>query len=299
MNGGRGTGAAKGSSAGALDEKALGKRLQEARLAAGFTQQSLCQAAGLSYSTLTKIERGAIKAPSIFTIQTLALSLGTGLDELMGMAPVGAKTLQKKVSKGGVRFVYFDINGCLVRFFHQAFTKLAAETGAAPEAVESAFWHYNDDVCRGKMSMEMFNKEFAKRIGAKPFDWEEYYLDFVEPIQGTRELVEWAAQHYRVGLLSNIMPGFVTAMLAREILPNVQYDAVVDSSEVGAIKPEAKIFETATKAAGVKASEILLIDNERPNLMAASKSGWHALWFDDYRPDESIVRVRETLEPAE
>ena len=60
-----------------IDEKALGRRLQEARQAAGLTQQALCQKAELSYSTLAKIERGAIKAPSIFTIQSIAAALGT------------------------------------------------------------------------------------------------------------------------------------------------------------------------------------------------------------------------------
>ena len=47
-------------------EVGLGRRLQEARKKANFTQQELCQKAGLSYSTLAKIERGAIKSPSIF-----------------------------------------------------------------------------------------------------------------------------------------------------------------------------------------------------------------------------------------
>src|SRR5690554_1245969 len=56
----------------AMDEKGLGKRLQLARQSAGLTQQALCHKAELSYSTLTKIERGAIKAPSIFTIQNIA-----------------------------------------------------------------------------------------------------------------------------------------------------------------------------------------------------------------------------------
>ena len=45
-----------------MNEKGLGHRLQQARQAAGLTQQALCQKAGLSYSTLTKIERGAIKS---------------------------------------------------------------------------------------------------------------------------------------------------------------------------------------------------------------------------------------------
>src|SRR6266702_4613318 len=101
-----------------LDEKSLGQRLQAARQAAGLTQQALCQKAGLSYSTLAKIERGAIKTPSIFTIQTIAAALGTTLDGLLQNTTRPTKKAKLR-SKSGVRFVYFDINGCLVRFFHR------------------------------------------------------------------------------------------------------------------------------------------------------------------------------------
>src|SRR5579863_3252305 len=118
----------------AMDEKRLGRQLQNARRAAGMTQQALCQRANLSYSTLAKIERGAIKSPSIFTVQQIAAAVGTSLDVLLGVG-TGKPAKQKAVSKSGVRFVYFDVNGCLVRFFHRAFTQLAHETGEPPDAV--------------------------------------------------------------------------------------------------------------------------------------------------------------------
>ena len=145
-----------------MDEVGLGKTLQQARQAAGLTQQELCQRASLSYSTLAKIERGAIKAPSIFTIQSIAGVLGLTLNDLLGnVAPVTPVSTKKR-SKSGVRFVYFDINGCLVRFFHRAFTALAEETGAPSDLIETTFWHYNDAVCRGDMTLESFNDAFAK-----------------------------------------------------------------------------------------------------------------------------------------
>jgi HAD superfamily hydrolase (TIGR01509 family) len=263
-----------------------------------MTQQVLCQKANLSYSTLAKIERGAIKSPSIFTVQTIAAALGVSMDSLLGV-PSTAASAPKKVSKSGVRFVYFDINGCLVRFFHQAFTEIAADTGATPDEVESAFWHYNDDVCRGTMSLHDFNAAFAKRLHVPQIDWQKYYMEAAEPIAATHELVEWASKNFQTGLLTNIMPGFVDAMRARKLIPDVAYDAVVDSSQVGFIKPEPKIYELATERAGCKPSEILLIDDSRANLMAAEHSGWHVLWFDDYRPKDSVARIRKTLEPAE
>ena len=66
-----------------MDEKALGKRLQLARRRAGLTQQELCQVASLSYSTLAKIERGAIKSPSVFTVASIASATGTDIETLL------------------------------------------------------------------------------------------------------------------------------------------------------------------------------------------------------------------------
>lgn len=282
-----------------MDEKSLGARLQSVRRSAGLTQQELCHAAGLSYSTLAKIERGAIKAPSIFTIQSIAAALGTSLDTLIGLsaAPVAVPDVSKKTAQNGVRFVYFDVNGCLVRFFQGAFTRLAHESGVPVDEVESAFWHYNDDACRGDLTMEEFNAAFAKRLRLPSLDWQRYYLDAVDPIMEMHGLVSWAAEHYHVGLLTNIMPGLVDAMRAKSLLPNVPYDAIIDSSQVGAIKPEQRIYEIATERAGVTPQEILLVDDDRSNLRAAEHFGWRVMWFDDYQPEAFADRIRETLTP--
>lgn len=276
-----------------MDEKGLGQRLQTARVRGGMTQQQLCQQAGLSYSTLTKIERGAIKSPSIFTIQSIAETLGVGLDELLGVTSRAVP--KKRRSRSGVSFVYFDINGCLVRFFHAAFAHLAADAAVTVDTVEAAFWHYNDAVCRGEMTMEEFNRNLAKAVGLSSVDWLEYYLRVVEPIPIMDELLPWVAEHYRIGLLTNIMPGFIKALQEKDLLPAVKYDVVIDSSEVGLIKPEEDIFALATKKAGCSPSEILFVDDSRTNLMAAQKLGWRVLWFDDYRPDESVEHVRAAL----
>jgi FMN phosphatase YigB (HAD superfamily)/DNA-binding Xre family transcriptional regulator len=280
-----------------MDEKGLGRQLQAARVKAGMTQQELCHQAGLSYSTLTKIERGAIKSPSIFTIQNIASALHVGLDELLGVSSPARSN--KRRSKSGVEFVFFDINGCLVRFYHRAFTRLAETSGAPADVIETTFWHYNDEVCRGDMGMDEFNRAFAKALGIPKVNWLEYYLEAIDPIEEMHDVVRWTAQNYKIGLLTNIMPGFIAVMRERGILPDVQYDIIIDSSEVKSIKPEAAIYESATKAAGCKPGEILLVDDARTNLMAAEKQGWHVLWFDDYRPEESITRIRSALEIAQ
>lgn len=281
----------------AMDERGLGKQLQRARQDAGLTQQQLCSKANLSFSTLTKIERGAIKAPSIFTIQAIASALDLSLDDLIGHSASYSEGRQLLKTKSGVSFVYFDVNGCLVYFYQRAFDKLAIETGARLETVESAFWHYNDQVCRGEISLEEFNNQLAKRLGVDKLNWQDYYLNTVEPISEMQDLLKWASESYKVGLLTNIMPGLLGAMRRNKQLPDIAYDSVIDSSEVLAIKPEAKIYEIAQQRANCKAEEILLIDDSRVNLMAAERLGWHVLWFDDSRPQASVERAKQALEP--
>jgi FMN phosphatase YigB (HAD superfamily)/DNA-binding XRE family transcriptional regulator len=279
----------------AMNEKGLGRRVQRMRQAAGLTQQELCQRAGLSYSTLTKIERGAIKSPSIFTIQNIAATLDVTLDELIEHKPAAKHRTAR--SKSGISFIYFDINGCLVRFFQGAFVKLAADIGEPSDVVETIFWHYNDRVCRGEITVDEFNQALAKDLHIDNVDWLSYYLDAIEPIPEMHDLVRWAAERYHIGLLTNIMPGFVKIMLDKGLIPDVSYEAIIDSSETGAIKPEAKIYEAAQTQAHCVAGEILLIDDSRANLMAAEKQGWHTSWFDDYHAQEAVEHLHDMLEP--
>ncbi len=282
-----------------MDEKRLGSVVQAARRRYGFTQQTLCQKSGLSYSTLAKIERGAIKSPSVFTIQQIAQTLGISLDELMAgvppQAPSQPKKAAKKVSKNGASFIYFDMNGCLVRAATSSFAQLAEEGGVSQDVVESIYWQFNEAVNRGDKTVDELNTALAERLGIM-VDWYKYYLDALEPMPGMAELVTWVAENYRIGLLTNTMPGLVKTLQDRGLLPPVKFDVIVDSSEVHALKPEPGMYEIATEMAGVASNEIMLIDDDRSNLVAASRYGWHTMEFQSYQPEDTIVAVSSALQ---
>lgn len=275
-----------------MDEKGLGVRLQNARREAGYTQQQLCEESGLSYSTLAKIERGAIKSPSIFTVQQIAGVLGTTVDTLLGGMGSG---ILKKQSKSGVSFVYFDVNGCLVRYYQRTFAAIAADTGIDSDIVEATYLQYNDAVCKGMMPLEDLNATMARCFEVESFDWAGYYLKAIEPIEATAELIKWVSQHYKVGLLSNIMPGLIPTMIQQGLIPDLAYDAVIDSSDIKLIKPDPAIYQAAAEIAACPVSEILFVDDTKINLMVAERAGWQTLWFDDYQPAESVRRIREAL----
>jgi FMN phosphatase YigB (HAD superfamily)/DNA-binding XRE family transcriptional regulator len=280
-------------------ELELGHAIAQARKKAGLTQQELCVRANLSYSTLAKIERGAIKTPSVFTVAAIAGATGTTVEQLACVVTPQAPIVPQKAyktAKNGVTFVYFDVNGVLVRYFQRAFTALASDAGVSGDTIEALFWRHNDAVNKGDMTVEEFNDILSKHIGLESVSWADYYLANVDPITEMHDCVRWASEHYRVGLMSNIMPGFLPEMIKRGLLPDIAYDAIVDSSQVKAIKPEVEIYEAGARMAGVEPQQILFIDDGRMNIMAAEKLGWHVLWFDDYRPEESQTRVRQALE---
>jgi FMN phosphatase YigB (HAD superfamily)/DNA-binding XRE family transcriptional regulator len=283
-----------------MDEKALAKRLQLARKRAGLTQQELCQKAGLSYSTLAKIERGAIKSPSVFTVAAIAGATNTSIEDLLQLniqnTNSSVQVNHKKRAKSGVTFVFFDVNGVCVRFLYKAFTEISRQAGKSIDAIETLFWRYNDSVTSGQMPMDEFNRILGEELEIENFDWVPYYMNNVEQMPGIEGLVKWAEEHYEIGLLSNIMPGFIELLLARNIIPNANYKVIVDSSKVSALKPSPKIYEIAQQLAAVEPNEILTIDDSRTNLVTADRLGWHVVWFDEIRPEESIERAKASLE---
>ncbi|MBK7574930.1 MAG: helix-turn-helix transcriptional regulator [Elusimicrobia bacterium] len=53
----------------------------------GWSQQKLAEAASLSYATITKLEQGRAKEPTIHSMIKLADALGVSIDALVGRTP--------------------------------------------------------------------------------------------------------------------------------------------------------------------------------------------------------------------
>ena len=275
-----------------VDYRALGDAIQTRREACVLTQDELSDRAGLSYSTLAKIERGVVKNPSVFTIASIASVLGTTVEELLKIerAPAQGRGSSQDT------FLFVDLNGVIVRFFHKAFVQVAGENELTVDKVETAFWHYNDAANRGEMTLETFNKVMAEHLGIKKFDWHESYLTNIEPITEMHDFLREVVKITRVGILSNIHEGLIEKMIKQGLIPDIDYTCIVDSSQVHAIKPEQRMYEIAQEMAGAVGEEILFVDDSRANLIAAERLGWRVMWFDDYRPADSVKRLKEALE---
>jgi len=64
-------------------ENKLGKRIKALRLKLQLSQDEFARKADIPYTTLTKIETGVIKKPSVFVMAKIAKALNITVDELI------------------------------------------------------------------------------------------------------------------------------------------------------------------------------------------------------------------------
>ena len=63
----------------------LGENIRKVRKKNKLTQDKLARLADIPYTTLTKIETGVIKKPSVFVIAKIGTALNISIDDLIGI----------------------------------------------------------------------------------------------------------------------------------------------------------------------------------------------------------------------
>lgn len=61
----------------------LGKKIKSLRQKLELSQDEFARKADIPYTTLTKIETGVIKKPSVFVMAKLAKTLGVSIEDLL------------------------------------------------------------------------------------------------------------------------------------------------------------------------------------------------------------------------
>ena len=277
----------------------LAVKLKTLRQNRGVTQEELASKAGVSYSTVSKLEQGSVKTPSVRTLQKLMLVLSYDLDEILSDEPLKLRRQVKYIHKkppAPVKFIYFDIGGVLVHW-HRALHAFAARIHRPFDDVMQVFHQFNAAACRGLLTEDDLKVLYLLRLNVdysgkrRETYFRPWYKD-IRPIKSSHLFVKEVSTHYSTGLLSNISSGTYPDFVSAGLIPDASYKAVVRSCDVGTIKPERSIYEIATQAARTPAENILFIDDTKINVSAARAFGWQAEWFDEHRPAQSIERIR-------
>ncbi len=64
-------------------ENNIGENIKKRRTKLGLSQEDFSQKSGVKYTTLTKIESGVIKTPSVLMVEKIAKALGVSIEDLL------------------------------------------------------------------------------------------------------------------------------------------------------------------------------------------------------------------------
>lgn len=73
------------------------------------------------------------------------------------------------------------------------------------------------------------------------------------------------------------------------------FDLLINSAEVGLVKPGKEIYQLTCRELGVKPADCLFIDNELPNIQTAQKLGMQTVF---YSHPKSLKEIKKLLKPS-
>ncbi len=66
-----------------MENNSLGQKIKKLRTKLGLSQDDFARKADVPYTTLTKIETGVIKKPSVFVVSKISKALSVDIEELI------------------------------------------------------------------------------------------------------------------------------------------------------------------------------------------------------------------------
>ena len=183
-------------------------------------------------------------------------------------------------------FVFLDLGNVIVSFDRErAIRQMADACGGDAAAIRGLVQEsdLSEALERGRIDWPEFHREFSRRTQTRSdpaalahaaSDMFTLKIDMLPVIAG----LERAG--CRIGILSNTCDIHWRHLLAKRhsVLPG-NFVVTVLSHEVGLLKPEAAIYELATRLAGTAPEQIFFCDDIPAHVVAARATGWDAEVF--------------------
>jgi glucose-1-phosphatase len=191
--------------------------------------------------------------------------------------------------------VVFDLGMVLVPFDYKIMVKRLEEVepGLGNHFIESYRNNYNihRDFERGKISnddfVDMMLKVIDFKIDSETF--KRFYSEIFTFNQNVIDLLPVIKKNYRLFLLSN-----TNAIHHQYGWKNFSFikhfEKLILSHEVGAVKPEEKIYRAVEAASGLPSEEHIFIDDIKEYADTPKKFGWDGIHFIGY--DDLVFNLK-------
>lgn len=194
--------------------------------------------------------------------------------------------------------IVFDLGNVLIPFdYSKAINKLnQVETGLGNRFYDFFKSNYNlhRDFERGKISEKEFIKKMLSIVNHKidATTLCKYYADIFSLNEDVISLLPLLNKNYKLFLLSNT--DSIHKKYGWEKYEFLKYfDDLILSFEVGAVKPEEKIYRSVEEASGFSSSEHFFIDDIQEYVDGAKNVGWDAVQFVNYQKLVNDLKERK------
>ena len=153
-----------------------------------------------------------------------------------------------------VRFIYFDLGKVLLDFSHdRGFTQIASAANCGATDVRKFFVDsgMSDRYDRGELTTADFHRAFCEETNSSitPDQLTHAWSDIFTVMPATLTLAaNLKSAGYRIGILSNTCEAHWLFAVARFRILSQIFEPVLTSYDVGAMKPDAVIYESAAEA---------------------------------------------------
>ena len=194
--------------------------------------------------------------------------------------------------------IVFDLGNVLIPFdYSKAINKLnEVENGLGNRFYD--FFKSNYNLHRefeiGKISEKEFINKILSIVDHKIDEKTlcKYYADIFSLNEDVISLLPIMKKNYKLFLLSNT--DSIHKKYGWEKYDFLKYfDKLILSFEVGAVKPDEKIFREVEKASELPSSEHFFIDDIQEYVEGAKNVGWDAVQFIDYQKLMNDLRERK------
>ncbi|MBU1885685.1 HAD-IA family hydrolase, partial [Patescibacteria group bacterium] len=183
------------------------------------------------------------------------------------------------------KYAFFDLGGVVFSFSRGL--EAIAQLIDVPLSEVTTYWRSRDDeICKGKLEPQQFWRDLVSHFGQgdKDIDFLNFWIGHFCPIQETHIAMRaLQSRGVLLGIITNIYPGIFEVAVRTGLIPKLDYQAVVQSCEIGIVKPDQQIFHHAIGLTDMRPSEVILVDDRAENTRVAKKLGWHSLLFSPTR----------------
>lgn len=192
--------------------------------------------------------------------------------------------------------VVFDLGKVLVDFDYSIAGRKIAERGKLSAAEVQKHLDHSPLLYRyetGLMTRQEFFGEVSDATGFAG-DIEEFSSFFADIFWEIPAMIRMHAELRRKSVPTYIFSNtndLAIAHIRRNFPFFANFDGYILSYEVGAMKPDAKIYEALEKMADKRGVDILYLDDRSENIEAGRARGWQVILQTD--PEESIAAVKK------